>query len=76
MPMLPFEFFRLYGSILYLGERSGPCLGLLDLCFRDELRVVRCEGCGCQHSAANDHEQCAFHELHFDQGSRMTIAYI
>src|SRR5262249_14790573 len=67
MPMLPFEFFRSYGSVLYLSERSGACLGLLDIRFRDELRVVCCEGCGRQHSAADDHEHSVFHELYLDR---------
>src|SRR5262245_629804 len=68
MPMLPFEFFRLHGSVLDLAERSSARLGLLDLCFRDQLRVVCREGRGCEYDATDKHGQCTVHMLHLDEG--------
>jgi hypothetical protein len=66
--MLPFEFFRLHGSVPYLGERSGARLVLLDLCLSDQLLVIRGKRRGCEYDATDDRESCAAHMLHLHEG--------
>src|SRR5262249_6512524 len=54
MPMLPLEFFRSHGSVLYLAERSRACLRLFDFGFSNERRIVRREARSREY-ATEDH---------------------
>jgi hypothetical protein len=47
---------------------AASAFGLLDLCFRDQLRVVRRERRGCDYDASDEHGQCAMHMPHLAEG--------